>query len=137
MDKRALALESIESRKDSLVALSDRIWGFAETGFEERMSSAALVAALESEGFEVRTGIAGIETAFEASYGSGGPVIALLGEFDALPALSQAPASYAKEELVPGGNGHGCGHNLLGVGSLAGGDRREGIPPFRRRWRHH
>lgn len=119
MDKRSFVFESIETRKESLIALSDRIWGFAETGFEERKSSAALEAALSGEGFEVRAGLAGIETAFEASYGSGGPVIALLGEFDALPALSQVAASATKEELVAGGNGHGCGHNLLGVGSLA------------------
>jgi aminobenzoyl-glutamate utilization protein B len=119
MDKRAQVFESVESRKESLIALSDRVWGFAETGFEERKSSAALEAALEGEGFGLRTGIAGIETAFEASYGSGGPVVALLGEFDALPALSQAAASPVREELVPRGNGHGCGHNLLGVGSLA------------------
>ncbi len=98
--------------------MSDRIWGFAEAAFEEVDSAAALRAALEAEGFTAVTGLAGIDTAFMASFGSGAPVIALLGEYDALPGLGQAAARYAKEEPVPGGNGHGCGHNLLGVGSL-------------------
>jgi aminobenzoyl-glutamate utilization protein B len=118
MDLRAIALEGVESRKESLFALSDGIWAFAETGFEERRSAAALEAALSAEGFAVRKGLAGIETAFEASWGSGGPVVALLGEFDALPALSQAAGSWERSELVPGGSGHGCQHNLLGVGAL-------------------
>jgi aminobenzoyl-glutamate utilization protein B len=118
MDERASVLRSVESRKDSLIALSDSVWAFAETGLAEVRSSAALAAALEAEGFALRRGLAGIGTAFEASWGSGGPVIALLGEFDALPGLSQAAALPEKSELSPGGNGHGCGHNLLGVGSL-------------------
>ena len=63
-------------------------------------------------------GIAGIPAAFVASYGSGSPVIALLGEYDALPGLSQAVVSH-KQPVEPGGAGHGCGHNLLGVGALA------------------
>ena len=118
MDKRARVLASVETRKASLIALSDAVWGFAETGFEELKSAEALSQALAAEGFEVQMGLAGIGTAFVASYGSGGPVVALLGEYDALPALSQRAASPVQEELVPGGSGHGCGHNLLGVGSL-------------------
>jgi aminobenzoyl-glutamate utilization protein B len=119
MDQRALVFESIASRKESLVALGDRIWEFAELGFEERKSAPALMAALEAEGFAIRAGLAGIGTAFEASWGSGKPVVALLGEYDALPALSQVAALPERAEAVAGGNGHGCGHNLLGVGSLA------------------
>jgi len=99
--------------------LSDAIWGYAETGFEEHASSAALRVALEAEGFSVESPLAGIDTAFVASFGSGKPVIALLGEFDALPSSSQAAGRWHRMETVPGGNGHGCGHNLLGVGSLA------------------
>ncbi len=118
MDGRKAALSAIESRRDYLGGLADRVWGFAETGFEELRSAAALGEALEAEGFELSWGSGGIGTAFAASWGSGGPVVALLGEYDALPGLSQAAASCEKNELAPGANGHGCGHNLLGVGSL-------------------
>lgn len=118
MDGRKLALSVIESRRDSLANLSDRIWSFAETGLEEWRSAEALSSALEAEGFEVARGLAGIETAFVASWGSGAPVIALLGEYDALPGLSQVAASPTRQEASPGAAGHGCGHNLLGVGSL-------------------
>jgi len=118
MDNRTVLFQSIEASRKELVALSDRIWALAELGMEEVASSAALQSALRSAGFKVSAGTAGIGTAFMASYGSGSPVVALLGEFDALPGLSQVAAHDAKEELVPGGNGHGCGHNLLGVGSL-------------------
>lgn len=118
MGSRLMELAGIDSRRETLIALSDRVWGFAETGLAEEKSAAALQAALEAEGFRVSSGLAGIGTAFVASYGEGSPVIALLGEFDALSGLSQAAARPVKEALVPGGNGHGCGHNLLGVGSL-------------------
>lgn len=120
MDKKGMVRDCIEKRKDGLIGLSESIWEFAELGFGEDRSAAVLEAALESEGFSVRKGLAGIETAFCGSYGSGQPVVAILGEYDALPDMSQVKASPVKEKLVPGGNGHGCGHNLLGVGSLAG-----------------
>ena len=74
---------------------------------------------LEKEGFTVETPVAGIQTAFKASYGSGKPVIGILAEFDALSGLSQEAGAAERRELVPGGNGHGCGHNMLGAGSLA------------------
>lgn len=118
MDSRLRELAGIDARRVSLIALSDRVWSLAETGLGETQSAAALEAALEAEGFRVTAGLAGIPTAFVASYGEGSPVIALLGEYDALSGLSQAAGKPAKEALVPGGNGHGCGHNLLGVGSL-------------------
>ncbi len=118
MDSRRGAIAGIDARREILIAFSDRVWSLAETGLEEKESAAALQAALEAEGFRIRSGLAGIPTAFVASYGEGSPVIALLGEYDALSGLSQAAARPAKEALVPGGNGHGCGHNLLGVGSL-------------------
>lgn len=119
MDTSRMVFGSVERNKASFTGLSDAVWGFAETGFEEKRSAEALAAALEAEGFSVRRGIAGMETAFEAAYGSGGTVVALLGEYDALPALSQVAALPMKKEREPGGNGHGCGHNLLGVGALA------------------
>ncbi len=119
MEKSAIVFGSVEKNKAKFTKLSDDIWAFAESGFEERRSAEALAAALESEGFSVRRGIAGMETAFEARCGSGSPVVALLGEYDALPALSQEAALPEKREREPGGKGHGCGHNLLGAGSLA------------------
>jgi aminobenzoyl-glutamate utilization protein B len=118
MDARERALGAVDARRAELVGLGDLIWGHAETGFEEAESARALAGFLEREGFRVERGTAGIATAFVASFGSGFPVIALLGEYDALPGLSQEAAIASRRELVPGAPGHGCGHNLLGVGSL-------------------
>jgi aminobenzoyl-glutamate utilization protein B len=73
----------------------------------------------KKEGFKVEKGIAGIETAFVGSFGSRGPVVAILGEFDALTGLSQKGGAVQHEEVTKNGNGHGCGHNLLGTGALA------------------
>ena len=78
-------LNSIERRSDQLTELSDLIWDLAEVGYQETRSSAALKSALEAEGFSIESGVAEIPTAFIASYGSGEPVIAVMGEFDALP----------------------------------------------------
>lgn len=99
--------------------ISDAIWDVPETRFEETKSSALLADALEQEGFRVERGVGGIETAFIASIGSGKPVIAILGEFDALAGLSQKAACAEPQPLVENGNGHGCGHNLLGTAGLA------------------
>ena len=87
MDESSIVFGSVERNRTKYANLSDEIFAFAETGFEERRSAAALAAALEAEGFSIRHGIAGMETAFEASYGSGGTAIAILGEYDALPGL--------------------------------------------------
>ena len=119
MDKKAIVFGSVQRNGAAYTRLSDTVWGYAESGLEEQRSSETLAAALEAEGFSVRRGIAGMETAFEASFGTSGTVVALLGEYDALPALSQEAGVPEKREQVPGGAGHGCGHNLLGVGSLA------------------
>ena len=110
-------LKSIEDREASLTALSDRIWRLAETAFEENESARNLADFAEKEGFTVERGVAEIPTAFVATYGSGKPVIGILGEFDALPGISQK-AQPTKEALETGAAGHGCGHNLFGVGSL-------------------
>ncbi len=111
--------EWLEANRNRFTDLSDAIWGFAELGYREVQSSQLLVDALEGEGFTVEKGIAGIPTAFVASYAKGtGPVIAVLGEFDALPGLSQDCVPFRKP-LVDGAPGHGCGHNLLGVAGLA------------------
>lgn len=109
----------IEEKKELFFKISGDIWEFAETRFQEFKSSELLCAALEKEGFSVSRGIAGMPTAFMASFGKGAPVIAILGEYDALSGMSQKSGSANKEAITTGDNGHGCGHNLLGVGSLA------------------
>jgi aminobenzoyl-glutamate utilization protein B len=111
-------LHFIEENQNLFTDVSGQIWKFAETGYQEYQSSELLATTLENAGFEVERGIAEIPTAFVASYGTEAPVIAILGEFDALPGLSQQ-VSTEKTPVQEGGNGHGCGHNLLGVGSLA------------------
>ncbi len=111
--------EWIETNGKSFTDLSDAVWGFAELGYKEVQSSKLLEEALEREGFTVRKGLAEIPTAFVGSYSKGkGPVIAILGEFDALPGLSQECVPFRKP-LVSGAPGHGCGHNLLGVAGIA------------------
>jgi aminobenzoyl-glutamate utilization protein B len=107
----------IENNRDLLIKISDQIWEFAETGLEEYKSSALLVKTLKDAGFKVEEGVADISTAFIANYGTGKPVIAILGEYDALPGLSQATEPIQKP-LKEGYPGHGCGHNLLGTGAL-------------------
>ncbi len=111
-------LQSIDRQYPELTALSDRIWEFAEIAFQESRSSAALADYAEAQGFRVRRGVGEIPTAFTAEFGSGEPVIGILGEFDALPGLSQK-AVPEKDPLQEGAPGHGCGHNLFGVASLA------------------
>ena len=110
-------LSIIDARKAMLDALSDYIWDNPELAFEEYRSSSALSEALEADGFEVTRSLADIPTAFSGRYGSGRPVIGILGEFDALSGLGQVAGATACQ---PNGSaaGHGCGHNLLGVGSL-------------------
>ncbi|MGE0587455.1 MAG: amidohydrolase [Cyclobacteriaceae bacterium] len=98
--------------------VAKEIWGYAELGFLEEKSTAALVNLLEKEGFKIDKGVAGMPTAFVATYGSGKPVIGILAEYDALPGLSQQ-AVPTKSPVVEGGNGQGCGHNLFGTASSA------------------
>ena len=95
---------------------SKAIWGFAELGYHEEKSSALLQRDLKEAGFTIEAGVAGEPTAFIATFGSGSPIIGILGEFDALPGLSQA-AVPDRNPVVPGAAGHGCGHNLLGSGA--------------------
>ncbi|MGY5802124.1 M20 family metallopeptidase [Rhizobium sp. LEGMi12c] len=109
---------AIEGMKPDFTKLSDSIWDFAELKFEETRSSELLAKALEDNGFSLRRGVAGMETAFIGDFGAGKPVIAFLGEFDALAGMSQVADVAERQALVDGATGHGCGHNLLGVGSL-------------------
>ncbi len=111
------AIASVEKHKEALIQISDSIWALAETAFEEDQSSKILADYAEKNGFTVQRGVAGMPTAFVATYGSGSPVISVLGEFDALPGISQK-AKPTKEALNEGAAGHGCGHNLFGAGSL-------------------
>ena len=117
MDKN-LIYATVEDKAALLTDLSDRIWEYAELSMMEHRSTAAYLAILQEEGFNVRENLCGMETAFSASYGEGRPIIGLLGEYDALSGLSQFPGITCKEPLVEGGCGQGCGHNLLGAASL-------------------
>lgn len=112
------ALDSINAKREYLGSLSDQIWDNPETLFEEFKSAEILCTALEQAGFQVERNPANIATAFSGKWGSGHPVIGFLGEFDALPNLSQEANAAVKKPVVKGGAGHGCGHNLLGVGTL-------------------
>jgi aminobenzoyl-glutamate utilization protein B len=111
------ALNSVNKYEEELTKLSNEVWAYAETALKEYKSSEALSAYAEKQGFKVTRNVSNMPTAFIAEYGSGKPVIGILGEFDALPGISQKAQS-TKEALSPGGGGHGCGHNLFGVGSL-------------------
>ena len=99
-------------------SISDQIWEFAEPRYQEFHSSALQADFLEQEGFTVTRNLGGIATAFSASFGSGHPVIGLLGEYDALPCMNQIADSPEKQTDLPGAAGHGCGHNLLGTGAM-------------------
>ena len=110
-------LKSIEKHEANLIEISDKIWSLAETAFEENASAKILADYAEAQGFKVERGVAEMPTAFVATYGSGKPVISVLGEFDALPGISQKTVP-TKSPLIEGAAGHGCGHNLFGAGSL-------------------
>ena len=112
------AFDWIENNKKLLIEISDKVWEFAELGLIEFKSSALLADELEKHGFRVERGIAGMPTAFVATWGEGKPVIGIMGEYDALPGLSQKKVPW-KEPLEPGKPGHGCGHNIHGTSGMA------------------
>ncbi len=118
MDKQKL-YDLIEAKKDLIIDVSDKIWEYAELSLLEFKSTELYVKVLKEEGFEVEENIAGIPTAFTGAYGSGKPVIGILAEYDALSGCSQVPGLTERKEYVEGGTGQGCGHNMLGAGSLA------------------
>jgi aminobenzoyl-glutamate utilization protein B len=111
-------VESIEAKRALYADVAMQIWNFAEIGYQEAKSSALLQQQLKNAGFAVQAGVAEIPTAFVATYGAGRPVIGIIGEFDALPGLSQA-AVPVRKPLIENGAGHGCGHHLFGTGSVA------------------
>jgi len=115
-NKQAI-IASVEKHEAELIKMSDQIWANAEIAFKETKSAEILASYAEKNGFKVDRGVAGMPTAFVATYGSGKPVISVLGEFDALPGISQK-AQPTKAPLKEGAGGHGCGHNLFGTASL-------------------
>jgi aminobenzoyl-glutamate utilization protein B len=108
----------VDGRRQAYEALSDRVWGMPEIAYTEYRSVAEHRAMLESEGFRITENVAGIPTAVMGEAGDGGPVIAILGEYDALPGLSQIAGIAEPKEVEPGGHGHGCGHNMPGSAAL-------------------
>ncbi|MFM0667115.1 M20 family metallopeptidase [Paraburkholderia sediminicola] len=108
----------VDAKKDGLIRLSDEIWGFAETRWQEFQSVEAQLAVLEREGFHVTRNVGGMPTAFSAQCGEGGPVIGFLGEYDALSEMSQVAGAVEPKPACEGANGHGCGHHLLGAGAM-------------------
>ncbi|MFB3814332.1 MAG: amidohydrolase [Terriglobales bacterium] len=111
------AVAWLDQHRGELSGLSDKIWAYAETALREVKSSREIADYAEKQGFKVQRGAAGMPTAFVATYGEGRPVIGILGEYDALPGVSQK-AQPTKEPLVAGAPGHGCGHNLFGAASI-------------------
>ncbi|MCQ2442036.1 MAG: M20 family metallopeptidase [Oscillospiraceae bacterium] len=117
--QKQAALKAVESKKNIIDYVSDQIWDYAELSLQEERSAELFCEVCEKEGFQVERGIHGISTAFAASYGEGRPYIGILAEYDALSGLSQVGGELTHQERIPGGTGHGCGHNLLGAGALA------------------
>jgi aminobenzoyl-glutamate utilization protein B len=111
-------LKGLDAKRDTYANIAQQIWTFAELGYQETKSSALLQNELKNAGFTIKTGVVGEPTGFIASYGSGKPIIAIVGEFDALPGLSQGAAP-TRQPIIAGGAGHGCGHNLFGTASTA------------------
>ena len=112
------AVVSIDRQQPEMIQMADQIWAFAETALREVQSAALLADYAEAQGFEVERGVAEMPTAFTATYGEGKPVIGIMGEYDALPGISQK-AQPTQEPYEEGAAGHGCGHNLFGTASLA------------------
>ncbi|MDA9843383.1 amidohydrolase [Flavobacteriaceae bacterium] len=110
-------LKSIDDSQKTYAEIAQQIWSYAEMGYQEAQSSALLQKTLNDQGFKIEAGVAEIPTAFVASFGSGSPVIAILGEFDALPGLSQQAVPYKASNN--GMAGHACGHHLFGTASAA------------------
>jgi aminobenzoyl-glutamate utilization protein B len=118
MDNRSDIWRGIDAIKPRFIALSDNVWGMPEVCYTEARSCAEHLAELRHQGFRITENVAGIPTALMGEWGEGGPVIAFLGEYDALPGLSQEAGVAEPHPVESGGHGHGCGHNLLGSAAL-------------------
>ena len=108
----------IDAKQNELTRVSDLVWDYAELKNEEYKSAALLKDALAKNGFSITDNIAGLDTAFVAETGHGGPIIGFLGEYDALPDLSQVAGEATRKPIVQSGAGHGCGHHVLGTASM-------------------
>ena len=117
---KEVALDWIEENQEMIIDIHQRIWELAEVGLQEIKTANILIEILQKEGFEVEKEVAGMPSAFIATYGQGKPVVGIMGELDALPGISQKPLPY-KEPLKEGDAGHGCGHNGYATTALAGG----------------
>ena len=116
---KQVAVDWVRENEKLLIDVHDRIWQWAEVGLQEFKTGKLLADILEENGFEVERGVAGMPSAFVATYGSGKPVIGIMGELDALPGISQKAVPY-REPLVEGGAGHGCGHHGYATAALGG-----------------
>lgn len=116
---KRIAVDWVEKHKPQLIEISDKIWELAELGLLEFKSAALLADTLEEYGFQVQRGVADMPTAFVAEFGKGRPIIGMMGEYDALPGLSQK-AVPTREPIIEGAPGHGCGHNIHGTSALGG-----------------
>src|SRR5688572_9224128 len=117
--QKAAAIKSASAHADANWPTALKLWEWAEPGYQEKKSADALARIAEKAGLTVKRGVAGIPTAFTAEFGSGKPVIGILGEFDALPELSQEAVPFRKPREGGNGYGHACGHHLFGVASLS------------------
>jgi len=118
MDNRRDIWRQVDAAKERLIALADRVWGMPEVCYTEERSCAEHTRELRDQGFRVTENVANIPTAVMGEAGEGGPVIAILGEYDALPGLSQEAGIAEHRPIEEGGHGHGCGHNLLGSAAM-------------------
>ncbi len=119
MDKQGI-IEAIEAKKEKFITAANNIWETPELRFATKKSVQEHYNILETEDFTIEKGVAGMENAYVATFGSGKPIIGILGEYDALSNLSQVADLAEQKPLISGANGHGCGHNLLGTGAVAG-----------------
>ncbi|MGL5736421.1 MAG: amidohydrolase, partial [Beijerinckiaceae bacterium] len=118
MDNRRDIWRRVDEQRERFIALSDRVWGMPEVCYTEERSCAEHKAELAHHGFRITENVADIPTAVIGEAGEGGPVIAILGEYDALPGLSQEAGVAEHRPIEVGGHGHGCGHNLLGSAAM-------------------
>ena len=116
---KEIALGWIDENEKRIIDVSDRVWEYAEVGLLEYKTSKLIADEVEKHGFHVERGVAGMPTAFVATWGRGKPVIGVMGELDALAGVSQKAVPY-KDPVLGGGPGHGCGHNIHGTSGMAG-----------------
>ena len=135
MDAQDTILEHLNSNDEELSYIAKEIWDHPQVALQEEFAAKLLAGKLEADGFSISWGAGGMPTAFIAEWGEGAPVIGFLGEYDALPGLSQALSSQ-RSPLQAGEPGHGCGHNLFGTACMGSVMALKQGHDQRRRWRH-